>query len=380
MVFVKTSPVYEQSLNRFYIDDPALSEKSYAEQHATIISGCFGWANGWGKYLGLIEGYSVHDLIVNAEILQKKWAQENGYRYGEQTWCLDILTAQLAELKAEIWFSTDFSITPLIRSKIRSEIPSIKLIIGWDGIALNSQEHFFGCDIMMSCADFVTDYYSEHGYNAYTFNHCFDPEILKSLRYRDPLYEISFIGSIFLRDGGHSSRLKIIGELARHLDIDFWVTGLIPSDGRLFIKQQIRRVLHGRFDEFSKIRMIAKRNREPVFGDVMLQVLADSHLTLNTHIDSAGNKAGNMRLFEATGVGTCLVTDWKENIGEFFVPDEEVICFKSVDECVDKVKMLLKDNALRSQISKAGQKRTLESHTFEKRIKDFTDYLARVGF
>ena len=43
-----------------------------------------------------------------------------------------------------------------------------------------------------------------------------------------------------------------------------------------------------------------------------------------------------MRLFEATGSGACLVTDWKENLGELFEPDVEVVTYRSVAECVKK--------------------------------------------
>ena len=32
-----------------------------------------------------------------------------------------------------------------------------------------------------------------------------------------------------------------------------------------------------------------------------------------------------MRLFEATGCGTLLITDWKENIEDFFKIDKEIV-------------------------------------------------------
>ena len=42
--------------------------------------------------------------------------------------------------------------------------------------------------------------------------------------------------------------------------------------------------------------------------------LAEAKIVLNVHIDSAGDYSGNMRMFEATGVGTYLITDYYKNL------------------------------------------------------------------
>ena len=80
-----------------------------------------------------------------------------------------------------------------------------------------------------------------------------------------------------------------------------------------------------------------------------------------------------MRLFEATGVGSCLVTDWKPNISEFFEPDKEVVVYKSPAECLEKINYLLNNENKRKEIARAGQKKTVETYSFEKRIRDFAN-------
>lgn len=381
-VFVKTSSMYADCIVGIYDRNPWLKERPYAEQYAFITAKGFGWTTAWGKYLNAAGGYSTHEIIINAEFMQKQWAREHGCTFGEDTWITDIVTAQLCELKPDIWFAHDFStINSQVRLKIRSLVPEIRLVIGWDGIALNSPESFQGCDLMLSCMADVSSFYEKHDFKSYTFYHCFDPVVLDRLTLNDGKYDVSFLGSVHLRDGGHTSRLKILGELAREVEIDFWVSGLLPKEGYWrYLRQQFKRLKRGKFEEFNNIRRIAARNRGEAFGMDMFQVLADSRITINTHIDSTGAKAGNMRLFEATGVGTCMITDWKENIGDFFIPDEEVVTFRSVPECVDKIRMLQKDDALRTRIARAGQKRTLEDHNFENRIRSFTGYLTGIGF
>lgn len=110
---------------------------------------------------------------------------------------------------------------------------------------------------------------------------------------------------------------------------------------------------------------IARRAKPPVFGVEMFQRLRDSLVVLNNHIDTSPASASNMRLFEATGVGACLLTDWKESLIELFEPDEEVLTYRSTEECVEKVRYILEHKDERRHIAAAGQRRTLGEHTFE---------------
>ena len=112
---------------------------------------------------------------------------------------------------------------------------------------------------------------------------------------------------------------------------------------------------------------IARRSRPPLFGLEMFGQLRAGRVALNTHIDISPVSASNMRLFEATGVGTCLLTDRKENLPQLFEPDAEVVTYRDAAECVEKVRYLLGHEAERRRIADAGQRRTLRDHTFADR-------------
>jgi spore maturation protein CgeB len=75
-----------------------------------------------------------------------------------------------------------------------------------------------------------------------------------------------------------------------------------------------------------------------------------------------------MRLFEATGMGSCLLTDGADGMRDYFEPDEEVILYGSPAEAMDKARWLLDNPAKARAIGEAGFQRTLRDHTFEKRI------------
>jgi spore maturation protein CgeB len=104
------------------------------------------------------------------------------------------------------------------------------------------------------------------------------------------------------------------------------------------------------------------------FGLDYYDVLARSKIVFNRHIGCAGNDASNMRMFEATGMGACLLTDNKRNLRDLFEPGVEVVTYENIDDAIQKVEYLLAHDREREAIAKAGQRRTLEDHSFEKRV------------
>ena len=105
------------------------------------------------------------------------------------------------------------------------------------------------------------------------------------------------------------------------------------------------------------------------WGREMYQILRKSRITLNHHGDIAPY-ANNMRLYEATGIGALLVTDWKENLHEMFEPGKEVVAYRTPEECVDLVKYYLDHDEEREVIAHAGQQRTLREHTYYQRMHE----------
>jgi spore maturation protein CgeB len=97
---------------------------------------------------------------------------------------------------------------------------------------------------------------------------------------------------------------------------------------------------------------------------------------LNTHIDASAHSASNMRLYEATGVGSCLLTDWKNNLADLFEPGTEVVTYRSAAECIDKARYLLAHDEQRQRIAAAGQARTLRDHTVAQRVAQLHDLIS----
>ncbi len=107
----------------------------------------------------------------------------------------------------------------------------------------------------------------------------------------------------------------------------------------------------------------------------MYQVLRRSRITLNSHIDLAGREAGNMRLFEATGAGTFLLTDHKDNLDTLFELNREVVAWRSIDDCLRAIDHYLRDDRTRAAIARAGQAKTLAQHTYRYRAAEILGFV-----
>ena len=92
----------------------------------------------------------------------------------------------------------------------------------------------------------------------------------------------------------------------------------------------------------------------------------------------AGREAGNMRLFEATGVGAFLLTDFKDNLHTLFEPDDEVATWRSIDDCLATIASADVDDDIRAGIAVAGQARTMAHHTYRHRAAEILGFVEKL--
>lgn len=381
--FLKVSSPYLSFVNNIYKNEPQLRAASYQSQIDALCKGFFAWGDGWKIYLEETQRYEVEELIMNAEPLQKRWAKEHHFEYDKQRWMYDILEAQIADFKPSILFALSQDISSEYRLYLRQKFPGIKFVIGYDGTCNHDPLFFRGCDMILSCLEYSADFYNRNGYEGYFFKHAFDPRILDYIKQRHSLYDAAFIGSIKVTRRGHNERLNLLSRLTDKVDMDLWLSD-IPSKRNLllasasFLKRRQYRSLYTCIRSFRRIPFMISKNKGAIFGLDMYQALADSRVTFNCHIDLAGSFAANMRMFETTGVGTCLLTDWKSNLKDYFEIGKEVVAYRNADECIDKMKYLLSNETFRKTVALNGQKKTLEQHNLKDRILEFEQKLIQL--
>ena len=75
------------------------------------------------------------------------------------------------------------------------------------------------------------------------------------------------------------------------------------------------------------------------------------------------------RVFEATGAGACLISDWWEGIEQFFEPGSEILVARSGEEVAAFVREI--DEAHARRIGDAALRRALGEHTYAQRAGAF---------
>jgi spore maturation protein CgeB len=381
---------YPRFLAWFYRHQPELENASYAAQMAARNASLFGVADFYSRNFAAL-GHIAAEVHVNNPWLQSAWAREHGIpveppgpvdgaeRRALPGWLqhavkpfkpllrplarkvglsprLDaqaekILLAQIEDFRPDLVLNQDiFQVgTSLIR---RIKTIGSPILIGQVGIEPGRGEDWKAYDLMISQLPRVVQLFRTLGVRSEVNHLAFEPAILDALPEAPAAdIDISFVGTVSVE---HQQRIALLEAVAERYDLKLW--GNLPQT--LPASSVLHRCFQGE-----------------VWGAEMYQILRRSRITLNSHIDLAGKEAGNMRLFEATGVGTFLLTDFKDNLDTLFAPDREVATWRSIDDCVAAIGRYIGDENGRAEIARAGQARTLAHHTYRHRVSEILGFL-----
>jgi len=404
MKIIIITTVYKSYWNAFYFRHIDLHRNSYADQKQILYYDAFGWADFWSYALRPL-GYEVMEVIANIPSLQKAWAQENNVAFNSD-WVLKIPFEQVRKFQPTVLFMDDYAtFSESWLKELKAACPSIRLVIGWCGAPFQNEKVFGEYDLVLSCIPELVEQFRAMGHWSEHLNHAFEPRILERIDLTiKPDIDFSFIGQINRNNQYHLQRDQILEQISYSLPIQiFSPTAMLTweDEAKTILKRSLYGILRSlknmgipehRLTQIPKVGKFATLTNRPlssvnprlkpfikpaVFGLEMYQTLRRSQLTFNSHIALSAHSASNMRMFEATGVGTCLITDWKENIKTLFEPDQEVVTYQSAAECIEKIRWLLDHPQERQAIAQAGQNRTLKHHIFADRAEKLDALITR---
>jgi len=340
---------YPEFLKGFLRARPGLAQNSYSEQHAALMAARFAESDSYSFYLGKL-GHAATETIANADFVQRQWAREHGC---SATSARAILFDQVRAERPDVLYMQNVSL--LDDAQLTALREYAGLIVGQIASPLPPNRDFSGFDLILSSFPHFVRFFQNMGLPSEYLRLCFDPRILETAAVRDstPQIPVSFVGGL---SHVHHEGTTLLEKLVKSLPLSIWGYGIenVPKDSPLHAA-----------------------HRGPAWALEMYRILASSKVALNRHIDVSGPFANNLRLYEATGVGTCLVTDARENLGELFAPDREVVSFQNAEECVEKCQYLLNHEGERAAIARAGQERTLAEHTYGHRMAELAEILDR---
>jgi spore maturation protein CgeB len=308
--------------------------------------------------------------VLNNKPMQMAWARENdlvaaaeprwGVRFRKgvvpwpvrvnEPWRNEILAAQIKQYRPDVLVNHSIEVSADLLREVR---PYVRLMVGCHASPINGELDLSVYDLILSAVDNFVDLFRREGLKSERFRFGFDERVLKGLDESTSDIPVSFVGNLF---PVHASRIRWLEHLCEHVPVDVWAPSLTAC---------------------AEDSPIVPRHRGAAWGKHMYQILHDSRVTLNHHIDVAEGYAGNVRLFEGTGVGSLLITDWKKNLDEIFDVGREVVAYRSFEECAELVRYYLEHEDERKSIARAGQQRTLKDHTYLTRMQELVDIAQR---
>ncbi|MBI4720333.1 MAG: glycosyltransferase family 1 protein [Chitinivibrionia bacterium] len=425
---------YKDAIDAVYRQHPDFDQLSYREKQQAIYGQGACYSNGFSTAMEEL-GNEAHEIVFDFQSLQHTWARENEFQPRTAEWQAEILMAQIEKLRPDALYLQGSSPVGLAGQDLKTRFPFLKVIAAYSGYpSVGAFQNIIGIDVLFACTPKIRDFYRGEGYNARLLYHGFNSAILKSLpESPPPQHEFLFAGSSGFGYGmGHRTRYWLLVELLRDTSLNAWLfepqaaappkAAPVLDRFRAILARRLGKMsdsgltrlatvlvqdctpeglsLFSRVLEHLRLRPTERTPVEasriplvplselfpghchpPVFGMAMYRLLQGAKVVLNVHTDAAAGEVGNMRLFEATGIGSCLLTDTGSNLSELFEDGVEVVAYSSPAECREKARFLFEHDQIRQQIAQAGQRRTLRDHSLSQRSalihQEITSYLRK---
>jgi len=349
---------YPAFLEAHYERAHGLDEREYTVQWRSLMDTFFGTADSYSHFLAQ-NGHVAHELVVNCEPVQSAWAREHKRRLRGRSFGRtrrprtgDVVLAQAEEFGPDVVYAQNLSALPV--DVLRQLRARSRLLVGQVASELPEREQLEPFDLILTSFPHYVARLRALGIASEYFRIGFDPRILDRLGAPVLSRDAVFVGS--LGRGQHPRGNDLLERAARRVPIEFWGPGA---------------------EEWPDDSPIKTGHRGEAWGMEMFRVLAESRVAINRHIDVAEDFANNMRLYEATGVGTLLITDAKRNLADLFQPGVEIETYADDSELAEKVAYYLNHEDERARIAAAGQRRTLADHTYARRMAELETILAR---
>lgn len=105
------------------------------------------------------------------------------------------------------------------------------------------------------------------------------------------------------------------------------------------------------------------------YYDVMPKVFKLSKINLNMTLRTIQTGIP-LRIFDIMGSGGFLITNFQEELLDYFEPDRDIVYYESLDDLTNKIEYYLNYEEERKQIAKNGYQKVKEYHNMIQRLED----------
>jgi spore maturation protein CgeB len=172
-------------------------------------------------------------------------------------------------------------------------------------------------------------------------------------------------------------KLKIIKKEAVRIN---W---LLQSLFSLSVKN--RYILSSNINQYDLLVSLRRLNSDrfhyPVSDNEMIRIINSSKINLGflevytENEQQTVHQHLHLREFEVPMCGGLYITNYSDELSEFYEPDKEVLVFHNEHELLDKVRYFLNHPDDSEKVRKAGYLRATSCHTYQKRFTELFDRL-----
>lgn len=361
----------------------------------------------WTKCMSELGHFAI-DIAPDFLLLQAKWAEENKISTVDFQ---QIFFSQINAFKPDVIYFERGGFTTIsssIRKEIKTRFPFVKIVTGLWGDALPrgwTWRDFSDLDLLFCTYTILKKQFNSHGIKSYLSYLCFD-DCLIQLPAKEQEVNFTFAGTTGYGFGDHKGRYFDLLNLVKYTELEIWTNE--PKFKKKFLKRVIQNKIINKLSFWiENIKSLSKkippflyesiayeleneklkwRNfnsladayphkcHSALFGVDYFRLLKSSKIVFNRHRDEK-EEYGNIRMFEATGIGACLLTDRGEEAAHLFEADKEIVTYRSIGEAIEKYRYLIEHDAVRQEIASAGQRRTLRDHTIKNRCQLISEKL-----
>jgi glycosyltransferase involved in cell wall biosynthesis len=351
MKFLQLFPSYGEYVQDFYARYAGVAARPYAEQNALLRDDGFGIVHMFARYLGPL-GFETELVFTECEPTQRQWlAEHGGALKNPDNWRHEIAALQVNAAKPDILYVTEPVYYDRRFLALLTHQP--RLVMGWKAATIPAGTDWHGYDLMLSNFKLTFEVGPKIGVKRVEhITPGFPDNLAEELPDEPKAWDVSFLGSI-------SSEHRVRTDYLNHLAKAQLVRENDFSLGYFLRTAEPDLVPVG----------VAMHNRGTRWGREMQRILKGSRIALNIGIDYAKGETGNMRMLEATGLGTFLLTEYQDNIRDYFEPGTEVETFSSPGELEEKIRYYLAHEAEREAIARRGRERCRRDFSMAKSLE-----------
>jgi len=309
-------------------------------------------------------------VLWGYEKLQQKWAKEHGLN---TTDLKEIMFAQVKHFKPDVFYN--FSTDDFSKEELDKHLDSSITRICWSAAPFRNTAFFKLYKTRLT--NYPEDVLPKEavGFRNDLFNPAYDIMMEDYAMNEHRPIDLFFYGQYAERGfDNRNRRMERLLEFKRNNpDLNIQLCLQYRLKEHIYVNiPYVRRFLR-RVDFPPKI--VWKYASSPVYGIQLYEMMSQSKIVFNAGVDFTKNHKVNMRNFEALGCGAHMLSD-KGIYPKGFEAGKHFTTYENMDDCLEKIHYLLKNEQERKAIAKAGHEMIKTQYSKEKQWNEFKQIVA----